>query len=109
MPRTVTLNEAQQDLDNVLQWAKENHEGVILEQSGKPEGVLMAYDEYAELTRLRRQEAKRKTLAVLEEIRGEGAELNQNLTDEEKYRLAGFSEEVIRETIDHDKKLARRE
>ena len=105
MPRTVTMNEAQQDLGNVLQWAKENREGVILEQSGKPEGVLMAYDEYAELTRLRRQETKRKTLAVLEDIRREGAELNQELTDEDKYRLAGFSEQAIRETVDHEKKL----
>ena len=109
MPRTVTMNEAEQDLGNVLQWAKENREGVILEQLGKPEGVLMAYDEYAELTRLRRQEVKRNTLAVLEKIRSEGAELNQNLTDEEKYRLAGFSEEAIQEIIDQDKEQARRE
>ena len=103
MPRTITVDEAQQDLENVLQWAKDNNEDVILEQSGKPEGVLMAYNEYTELLFLRKQAAKRKTLEVLEQLRKDGEERNKDLSDEEIYRLAGFSEEVIRETIEYDK------
>jgi hypothetical protein len=39
------MDGAQQDLENVLQWDKDNNDGVNLEQSGKPEGVLMGYDE----------------------------------------------------------------
>ena len=109
MPRTITMDEAQQDLENVLQWAKEHNEGVILEQAGKPEGVLMGYDEYAEFVKLRKQDSRRKTLEILEKIRQEGEALNQDLSDEEIYRLAGFGEEVIRETIEYDKKLARQE
>ena len=49
MPRSVTVDEAQQNLGNVLRWAKENNTDVILQQSGKPEGVLVPFDEYTEL------------------------------------------------------------
>ena len=106
MPRTLSVDEAQQDLENVLQWAKDNHEGVILEQSGKPEGVLMPYDEYNDLLRLRKQEAKRKALEVLDAVSREASDQNQDLSMEEAYRLAGFSEEVIRETLEYDRKLS---
>jgi hypothetical protein len=100
------MDETQQDLGNVLQWAKDNNDVVILEQSGKPEGVLMAYDEYTELTRIRRQAAKQKALAVIDAISREASARNQDISMEEAYRLAGFSEEVIQETLENDRKLA---
>jgi prevent-host-death family protein len=109
MTRTVTLDEAQRNLEEMLQWAKENNEGVIVEQSGKPEGVLVSYDEYTELDRVRKQEAKRKAQAAIEAISREAAARNQDLTAEEAYRLAGFSEDVICETIEYDRKLAQQE
>lgn len=109
MPRTISMDEAQQDLGNVLQWAKENKEGVILEQSGKPEGVIMAYDAYAELIKLRKQESKRKAREVIDAISREASARNQDLIMEEVYRLAGFSEEVIQELLEYDQKLAQEE
>ena len=108
MPRKITIDEAEQDLDEVLAWAAAHNEGVMLEQAGKVKGVVMAIDDYAELTRLQEAAVTQKKLDLLEMIRREGADLNQDLTDEEKYRLAGFSEEVIRELLEADTQLAQR-
>lgn len=69
----------------------------------------MPFDQYAELVRLRKKEAKQKLLEALEKIRSEGAERNSDLTMEEAYRLAGFSEEVIQEILEYDRKLAEEE
>ena len=90
MPRTISMDEARSNLESVFQWAKENKDDVIIEKSGKPEGVLVPYDEYTEIN----------------EIRKDVAERNQDLTAEEIFRLAGFDEEVIQEMIEYDRKLA---
>src|SRR5688572_22245673 len=109
MQRSITIDEAQKDLGKVVLWATEHNEGVILEKSGKAEAVLMPFDQYAELVRLRKKEARRKTQEVLEALSREASERNQDITIEEAYRLAGFSEEVIRETLEYDRKLAEQE
>jgi hypothetical protein len=61
---------------------------------------------YTELVRLRKQELKRKALIAINAIREEAFAENQDLTSEEVYRLAGFDEEVIREMVEYDRKLA---
>jgi PHD/YefM family antitoxin component YafN of YafNO toxin-antitoxin module len=109
MPRTVTLDEAQQNLGTMLQWAKEHNEGVILQQSGRAEGVLLAFDEYAEFLALRKQRTKRKSLEVIAKLSSEASAHNHDLTIEEAYRLAGFSEEVIQEMLVQDQKSVRKE
>ena len=91
MPRTISMDEARSNLESVFQWAKENKDDVIIEKSGKPEGVLVPYDEYTEIVRLRKQELKRKAWAEI---------------NEEIFRLAGFDEEVIQEMIEYDRRLA---
>ena len=106
MPRTISMDEARSNLESVFQWAKENKDDVIIEKSGKPEGVLVPYDEYTEIVRLRKQELKRKAWAEINEIRKDVAERNQDLTAEEIFRLAGFDEEVIQEMIEYDRRLA---
>ena len=63
------MDEARSNLESVFQWAKENKDDVIIEKSGKPEGVLVPYDEYTEIVRLRKQELKRNAWAARSSIR----------------------------------------
>jgi PHD/YefM family antitoxin component YafN of YafNO toxin-antitoxin module len=78
----------------MLQWAEENNDEVVIERRGKPAGVIIAYEEYKEVMRLREQERRRKVFARMEAIRKQVAEHNPDLSAEEAYRLAGFSELV---------------
>jgi prevent-host-death family protein len=106
MPRTVSSSEVQNNFGAMLQWAEENNDEVVVERQGKPAGVIIAYDEYKEVVRLREQERRRKIFARMEEIRKQVAEGNSDLTAEEAYRLAGFSEDVIQQTLASDRELA---
>ncbi|MCC6167264.1 MAG: type II toxin-antitoxin system Phd/YefM family antitoxin [Caldilineaceae bacterium] len=107
MGKTVSSSEAQNNFGAMLQWAEKNEDGVVVERRGKPAGVLIAYEQYLELQRLKQQERKRKAFEILEGLRKQIAERNSDLTPEEAYRLAGFSEEVIQETLELDKELAK--
>jgi prevent-host-death family protein len=42
MPRTVSSSEAQNNFGAMVQWAKEIHEGVIVERRGKPVAALIS-------------------------------------------------------------------
>ena len=106
MPRTVSSSEVQNNFGAMLQWAEENNDEVVVERRGKPAGVIIGYEEYKDLLRLREQERRRKVFARMEVIRKQVAEQNPELTAEEAYRLAGFSEEVIQQTVASDKELA---
>lgn len=107
MPKTVSSSEAQNNFGAMLQWAEENQDEVVVERRGKPAGVLMGYEQYQEFQRLKAQERKRKALEALEELRREVQRHNPGLTAEEAYRAAGFSEEVIQETLQSDEELRR--
>ena len=106
MPRIVTASEAQNNFGALVQWAEENQDNVVVERRGKPAAVIIAYEEYQKLEQLREQKRRRKAFEALEAIRTRVAERNPDLTAEEAYRLAGFSEEVIQKTLDYDRKLA---
>jgi prevent-host-death family protein len=108
MPKTVSSSEAQNKFGTILQWAIDHQDDVVVvERRGKPAAVLMTYAEYEEMAKLRRQEQKRQALEALREIRRRVREQNQDLTAEEAYRLAGFGEEVIRNTLISDQELAK--
>ena len=62
----------------------------------------MSYKEYEEVEKLRKREQKRKVLQALDALREEIRRQNSSLGAEEAYRLAGFSEEVIQETLQAD-------
>lgn len=94
------------DFDAALRWAEENREGLVVECDGRPAAVLIAYAEYEELQRLRKNANKRRALELLREIREEVQAQGPALSGEEAYRMAGFSEEVIRETLAYDAVLA---
>lgn len=108
MPRTVSSSEVQNNFGAMLQWAEENNDEVVIERRGKPAGVIIAYEEYKEVMLLRERERRRKVFARIESIRKEVAEQNPDLSAEEAYRLAGFSEETIQQTLASDQELAQR-
>ena len=108
MPRTISSSEAQNNFGAVLQWAEEHNDEVVIERRGKPAGVIISYEEYQDVVRLREQERRRNVFARMEELRNQVAARNPDLTNEEAYRLAGFSEEVIQQTLASDQELAQR-
>ena len=106
MPRTVSSSEAQNNFGAMVQWAEENQDEVVIERRGKPAAVIMGIQEYQEIRQLRERERRRKALEALQELRQEIRSQNPDMTAEEAYRLAGFSEEVVQETLEYDKQLA---
>ena len=106
MPRTVSSSEAQNNFGAMVQWAEENQDKVVVERRGKPAAVIISYETYQKFEELSEQERRRKAFAALEAIRVQVAARNPDLTDEEAYRLAGFSEEAVQSTLESDRKLA---
>lgn len=105
MPKTISSTEAQAQFGSVVKWARENNDEVIVKLYGEPAVVLMPYAEYAKLEKLRQQETKRNALKALDAMRRQVQADNPELTAEEAYRLAGFSEDIIRETLESDSHL----
>jgi prevent-host-death family protein len=105
MPKVVSSSEAQNNFGAMLQWTKEHGEEIVVERRGKPAAVIISYEEYVEIVRLRQEERKRQALAAVRQTREQVRAANQDLSAQEAYRLAGFSEEVIRETLAADEML----
>jgi prevent-host-death family protein len=105
MARTVSSSEAQNNFGAMMQWAEENSEGVVVERRGKPTAAIISYEEYQTMLQFKEQERKRKAFERMEIVRKRIAARNQDLTTEEAYRLAGFSEEVIQEILANDPEL----
>lgn len=106
MPKTVSSSEAKARFGEYLKWAAESKDQVIVKLYGEPAAVIISYAEYAEMEKLRKREQKRKVLEALEALRQEARRQNPDLSAEEAYRLAGFSEEVIQDTLQADQELA---
>lgn len=106
MPKTVTSSEAKSRFGELVKWTTENQDKVIVKLYGEPTAVIISYTEYEEVEKLRKREQKRKVLEALDALREEVRRQNPDLSDEEAYRLAGFSEEVIQDTLKTDQELA---
>lgn len=106
MPKTVSASEVKARFGQIVKWTTDNNDEVIVKLYGEPTVVIMPYTEYEEVEKLRKQEQKRKVLESLEELRKEARKQNPELTAEEAYRIAGFSEEVVQETVLKDRELA---
>jgi prevent-host-death family protein len=97
MPKTVSSTEAKALFGTLLKWTAEQDDEVIVELYGKPMAVLMPYDEYEKIRQLREQERRRVALESLRALRARVQARNQDLSEAEAYRLAGFDERVIEE------------
>jgi prevent-host-death family protein len=108
MPKTVSSSEAKSKFGEIVKWSTENKDEVIVKLYGEPAVVIMPYSEYEEVEKLRKREQRRKAWEALEKLRKEVQENMPAIPAEEAYRLAGFSEEVIQETLKADEELAKR-
>lgn len=105
MPRTVSSSEAQNNFGAIVLWTEENQDDVVVERHGKPTAVIVSYDVYRSLTALRDRESKLDALKELQELRQEVQRVNPAITAEEAYRAAGFSEQVLQDTLRSDEDL----
>ena len=105
IPKTVSSTETKARFGALLKWADKSNETVIIKRHGKPVAVILSYAEYEEVVKLRKREQKRETREALKALRDEARLRNPDLTAEDAYRLAGFSEEVIQETLRADEAL----
>ena len=108
MPKMISASEAKAKFGALRKWAVEQQDEVIVEVHGEPEVVLMEYAKYQEYQRLREEERRRQAWVAVEALRQEVNALSEGLSAEEAYRLAGFSEAVIEETLRKDRELANR-
>jgi prevent-host-death family protein len=106
MPKTVTSSEAKSKFGEILKWTTENRDEVIVKLYGEPAVVIMPYTEYEEVEKLRKREKRRKAWEALEKLRQDVQARMPEISAEEAYRIAGFSEEVIQETLRSDEELA---
>jgi prevent-host-death family protein len=109
MARTISSSEAKSKFGEIMKWTTEHHDQVIVKLYGEPTAVIMSYAEYEEVQKLRKREQRRQAWEALEKLRKEVQEKMPSLSAEEAYRLAGFSEEVIQETLKADAEMARKQ
>ncbi len=104
MSKTVSATEAKNQLGALMGWVLENKDEVIVESRGKPQVVLIPFEEYEELQNIKEQVRRRQALAKLEKLRDKVRSRNQDLGDQEAEALAQrFTGEVIAEMVKEGK------
>jgi prevent-host-death family protein len=106
MPKIVSSSEAKSRFGSMLRWTKENKDEVVIQVHGEPEGVLMSYEEYQKVEVLRKRARKREALEALKELRREVRSRTPDLTEEEAYKLSGFSEEAASRLVEKDREIS---
>ena len=98
MPKTVTASEAKNRFGAMVSWAVESQDDVIVESHGEPKAVIISYDAYREVERLREVARRHAALTRLRRLRDEVRARNRDLTADEADALsARFSGEVTQE------------
>lgn len=108
MPRTVTATEAKTKFGSIVDWAAESKDDVIVESHGEPRAVIISFEEYQKVIRLREEARRQSALLRLRSLRDRVRARNQDLDEEQAASLAGrFSKEVVAEMADEGKVLYR--
>ena len=96
MPKPVSVSEAKNRLSEVLEWAVENGEEVIIESRGQPKVAILSFAEYQAFLALREQARRREALqqlaALAEQLWADTADLSAEEVEE-------LAEEISQETI----------
>ena len=96
MPRTVSATEAKYKLGGIMAWAQENKDDVIIESHGRPNVVIVSFEEYQRILNWRERARREDALARLERLRKRVSARNQDLSDEEAEAIA---DELSREAV----------
>ena len=109
MTRVISATEAKKRLGQVVTWAAEEGEEVVIQAHGKPKAVIVSYETYQEFRRLREEARRREALQQLEALAQKVRERNRDLSPKEAETLADrFVREVIEEMA-HEGKVTFRE
>jgi prevent-host-death family protein len=101
MPRTVSASEAKTNFGAIANWAAESKDDVIVESHGEPKVVIMSFEEYQQVLKLREEARRQSALLRLRNLRDQVRAHNQDLSEEQATSLADrFSEEVIADMAD---------
>jgi prevent-host-death family protein len=97
MPKTVSALEAKNRLGSLLGYVSEQDDEVIVENRGKPKGVIMSYAADEEVQEMRGQKQRSDALERLRRLHERTAARNQDLSEEAAIEIA---ERVSHELID---------
>ena len=106
MPRTVSASEAKTKFGAIANWAAESKDDVIVESHGEPKVVIICFEEYQQVLKLREEARRQSALLRLRSLRDRVRARNQDLDEEQVASLTGrFSQEVIAEMANEGKVL----
>jgi prevent-host-death family protein len=98
MSKTISANEAKNRLGTWIALVNEDDTEVIIERHGKPKAVIMSFESYEEVEKLREKQRREELLRRLRALREEVRAQNQDLTQEE---AEGLANRISRDMIDH--------
>lgn len=98
MARSISTSEAKANLNSYMDWAAENHEGVVIQRRGNPKAVLIAYSDYQKFIEWQEEYRRQSALEELQQLAAEiHFQKNEDLSSEESEEIA---ERFVRETIE---------
>jgi len=101
MPRTVSATEAKTQFGSIVDWAIASKDDVIVESHGEPKVVIISFEEYRQVVKLREEARRESALRRLRSLRDRVRARNQDLDEAQAASLAGrFSQEVVAEMVD---------
>lgn len=94
--KTVSVSEARQQLNALVEWAIENQDGVVIEKYNKPKAVLISYEDFEKYQQIKAKEQQQAAWAALQALAQKVSDQNKNLTAEEADEVA---DSVVREAV----------
>ena len=103
---TVSASEAKTKFGAIVDWAVESKDDVIVERHGQPKVVIISFEAYQQVLKLREEARRQSALLRLRSLRERVRAHNQDLDEEQAASLAGrFSQEVVTEMADEGQVL----
>jgi prevent-host-death family protein len=96
MPKTISASEAKTRFGEMVAWAQDNQDDIIVESRGRPNAVIISFEEYQRILDLRERARREEALARLERLRQRVSARNQDLSDEE---IESTADELSREAV----------
>lgn len=97
MPKAVSTSEAKNKLSSLIGWVLEHQDEVIIESHGAPKVVIVSFDEYEKIKKLKEQQRRHDALERLRQLKATVSARNQDLTEAQAEELA---DRFVRDVID---------
>lgn len=97
MPKRVSASEAKTRFGEMLAWAQDNQDDIIVESRGRPHAVIISFQEYQRILDLREKARREDALARLERLRQRVSVRNRDLSEGEAGSIA---DDLSREAIE---------